>query len=669
MATDPAKFLDVVWSKQPTSATFAFASHKDWGSGDWSEYPITLPFQSVKLPAIDHDLYFAPNLFNHPRRLRRYATGGRWLYADLDEVNPSTLESFLTPTIAWETSPGRFQAMWLLDRSLSPRTLERLNQQLTYYTGADKGGWSLTKVLRVPGTLSTKHEHPFRVHLCPRPLHRRAHRYEELSAFLRDVDVDTAHPGTADRPLLRDLPDRDDVWRKRRRRIPVRGRTLLRSDSAVVSDDRSARLWELETILLDAGLPPEEVLVLVRDSAWNKFAGQRRELDMLWRDIQRATANRADPNAQRDRQRSAQRRTADDSAGPVPPRRRRSRAAPFATSYRDLMSRPTKRTSWLVDGIWSDEAHGMMAGEAKSYKTLLCLDLAVSVASGTPFLGKFPVPSIGPVLIVQEENQEGDIRDRLMRITASRNIGPALRKKLTIDFGADLPIAVRNNTGFSFINEDDMKELEKYIRANRPKLIIFDPLYLLTPGLNENLSADMTPILNDLLRLKQKYGCGIMIVHHYRKPATDGQPRSTRSADRVSGTGVFHRWIASAVYVERPDETLPLVRVSSEHRSHASPGAFAVRFDLGTDDDLHYAATVEPWSGVQSERSVSRPTTDDELIEAILASAKPLIRVADLASALGITRTALRSRLRRRQITVHTTKTGTPVIKKNDVAS
>jgi hypothetical protein len=41
---------------------------------------------------------------------------------------------------------------------------------------------------------------------------------------------------------------------------------------------------------------------------------------------------------------------------------------------------------WLVDGLWSEEAVGIIGGEPKCCKSFLALDLATAVASGTPCL-------------------------------------------------------------------------------------------------------------------------------------------------------------------------------------------------------------------------------------------------------------------------------------------
>jgi RecA-family ATPase len=70
-------------------------------------------------------------------------------------------------------------------------------------------------------------------------------------------------------------------------------------------------------------------------------------------------------------------------------------------------------TQWLVQGLWSDEAVGILGGEPKCCKSFLALDLAVSVASGTPCLRRFAVRRTGPVLLFPAEDSLAVVRRRL----------------------------------------------------------------------------------------------------------------------------------------------------------------------------------------------------------------------------------------------------------------
>jgi chromosomal replication initiation ATPase DnaA len=48
---------------------------------------------------------------------------------------------------------------------------------------------------------------------------------------------------------------------------------------------------------------------------------------------------------------------------------------------------PTVRHTWLIDQLWADQAVGVIGGGPKLGKSWLALDMAVSIASGTPCLG------------------------------------------------------------------------------------------------------------------------------------------------------------------------------------------------------------------------------------------------------------------------------------------
>lgn len=107
----------------------------------------------------DKDLYFCPHGFNRKRRVKECAVTPTLLWADLDEVDPRRLE--LKPTIAICSSIGRYVGIWECDGPIS----EGLNRALTYHVGADRGGWDLTQVLRMPGTMNFKYSPAVRVKL------------------------------------------------------------------------------------------------------------------------------------------------------------------------------------------------------------------------------------------------------------------------------------------------------------------------------------------------------------------------------------------------------------------------------------------------------------------------------------------------------------------------
>jgi hypothetical protein len=556
---DPLKFAQMVWGKQGQRG-YVFLSWKD-SNGDWhdSAHGWNENESPEELPNNGEDIYFCPTIFSKPRRQKQYALPSKWLHADLDEVVPR--QTAPLPTIGWETSPDRFQCLWLLDRALSPKLHGQLNQKVTYFTGADKGGWSVTKVLRLPGTKSLKYKQPWRVRICQKG---KSYRVARVAKLVKDVAVT---PGSV--PITDvEIPDMtaNAVLHKHRGKIPKRAKALLGVRQASVGR-RSERLWELECLLLESGVPPEETLILVRESVWNKFSGTRRELPQLWAEIQKAMAQ-------------------------VVPK-----AVDFSQSlevmtYSKFMSTPLPQTMWTVEGVWSHEAHGLIVGEPKTYKSLIATDLAVSVASGTKFLGHFETPEMGPVIIIQEENPAWLFRDRLEKIQHSRGLQGSASMNgnhLTVQTPQELPIYLMNNRGFNLGDEDHLEWLDQTIQKFSPKLLILDPIYLMTPGLDESSARDIVPVLKRLLTLKQEHNVGILIVHHFNKPR-DEETRS--SGNRISGTGAFYRWFESALYLEKLKHP-GTVKVSAEHRGAPPGNSLKLEFDMGDLGDPTYFVEVE----------------------------------------------------------------------------
>jgi hypothetical protein len=147
-----------LWARQ--EADYFFISTKS-ATGEWKD--IAFRKRDVSGRKVDEyikehadkDIYFCPHGFTHAHRRKDYSVLPRMLWADMDFVDPRKCK--LRPTIAWESSPGRYVGLWLTDKT----TTAELNKRLTYYLECDRGGWDLTQVVRVPGTVNYKYEsHP-----------------------------------------------------------------------------------------------------------------------------------------------------------------------------------------------------------------------------------------------------------------------------------------------------------------------------------------------------------------------------------------------------------------------------------------------------------------------------------------------------------------------------
>jgi hypothetical protein len=105
------------------------------------------------------DAYFGVHLFRESgTRKGEHAGEVQALWVDGDGA--MVPKDWPQPTAVVESSPGRHHFYWRLTRPIAPEEAAQLNRRLCYGMGGDKGKWGLGTVLRAPGTLNYKREHP-----------------------------------------------------------------------------------------------------------------------------------------------------------------------------------------------------------------------------------------------------------------------------------------------------------------------------------------------------------------------------------------------------------------------------------------------------------------------------------------------------------------------------
>lgn len=534
--------LDKIWREQPPG--FYCLALKS-PSGKWQDKlfeSIDSALSWLKENKGNGDLYFCTTSLSDKRRVKGCVQSSRYLWQDLDEVDPSSLGS-LKPTIAWQSSPGRFQGLWKLNVLCEPRRLEALNKALAQKVGADQGSWILTKVLRIPGTVN--HKYPARPKVKMLWEDGRTYNIGRLEQKL-EPDSTREREEDATGPELKFK----EVYAKYKDSMPRKVRRLLTTDTAT-QGKRSDILWYLEHELIKAGLKPQEVYALVKASVWNKFKGRSDEEERLMSEIGKAVAEKGESKEKKKEERiSLEFEPTEEDAS--------DSSNLFSLNLQndlELMTDVYQYPGWTVEGFWTRKSHGIIAGEPKSFKSTLVLDMAVSVASGKKFLDEFEVVDTGPVLIVQNENAPWIMKDRLTKIRSNRGLIGEISKTgglYEVKFPVQLPMYYINQQGFNLNEPFHRKLLDKIMSSVRPRMVIFDPLYLMFDG-DVNKSKDLNPILSWLLALKDKHGCSLVVIHHWKK-GTAGT--KIRGGQRMLGSTTLHGWVESAWYldVKKSDE-------------------------------------------------------------------------------------------------------------------
>ncbi len=515
------------------------------------------------------NLYWCPTVLDAPRRRAANVLPTRLTWADLDDVDPDSV--YPRPSYAWESSDRRYQGLWVTDTELQPDRAAELSKRIAYSVGADYGGWDLTQVLRIPGTRNFKYASKPMVTIC-----------ESKGASYAVTDLEDSFVPLPDSRQSDDsfsLPDTTPsrIVRKYQSKFTPRIRKLLADDTSKVKvgkEGHSGVLWELECRLIEVGLTPGEVVILVRASAWNKFRGRKDELERLWSEVHKAAAQTA---------------TVVGSGSDLQGEDR----APVFVSYSSFMAAHIPVPAWLAEGFWVEGSHGIVAGEPKTYKSTVVLDLAVSVASGRPFLGEFPVHAPGPVVVIQDENSTWTMQDRIRKIAASKGLTGTTRElgsDVELSFPGALPITLLNRYGYSLLEEADRSALETHIQSIHPRLIVLDPLYLMLGDADENSSKDLRPVLSWLLQLSTRYQTAVLLIHHSGKSRDDA-----RGGKRMLGSTTLHGWTDSALYislVSEPEDDYPTIAIEREFRSFPHQKSVELSFEMGEPGELTYIPTL-----------------------------------------------------------------------------
>ena len=258
--------------------------------------------------------------------------------------------------------------------------------------------------------------------------------------------------------------------------------------------------------------------------------------------------------------------------------------------------------SWLIEDLWTASAVGWVAGSPKVWKSWTALEMAVSVASGTPCLGRFAVHDRGKALVYLAEDSLASVRERLEALTHHRGLGLE-----------ELDVDVITAPTMRLDRGRDQLRLQKTARALSPRLLVLDPLIRIHRS-DENSSAEVSALLAYLRELQRELDLAVLVVHHLRKNGNASQA----AGQGLRGSSDLHAWSDSALYLKRKGDN---VVVTVEHRSAPAPSA--VTFRLVTGDGPPRLEIVDAIKG----DAQSRETLEERLL-AFLTGPAPLTRAS-----------------------------------------
>lgn len=182
---------------------------------------------------------------------------------------------------------------------------------------------------------------------------------------------------------------------------------------------------------------------------------------------------------------------------------------PFGIRSTETFLKESFHHEWLIKDVLVKGQFAVVGGSQKTLKTSICVELAVSLTTATPFLGKFTVKDQRRVLFMSAESGGATLRDTYLRICNFKSVA---KEKPDILWAFEIP---------NLSNSLDLKRMAEVIREEKIEVVFIDPLYLCLIDSKQAAQASnmfaMGPLLSSLMEACKQAGATPIVVHHTRK--------------------------------------------------------------------------------------------------------------------------------------------------------
>lgn len=176
-------------------------------------------------------------------------------------------------------------------------------------------------------------------------------------------------------------------------------------------------------------------------------------------------------------------------------------------------------SDYLVYGAIERDDLGMIYGDAAAGKTYLSIDLAVCLATGSPWMNRWQIKEPRKVLYFISEGRKAFFRRILAAVNGMGLRGYDVKKVYQLVdenfiIVPEVPQFFQNNAERHFTHYLDLwQEMES------PQVDIFfiDTIRRASVGGNENAQQDVSIVIDGINRMQQKMGSAACFIHHSNK--------------------------------------------------------------------------------------------------------------------------------------------------------
>lgn len=481
------------------------------------------------------DLYFCPHGFSEKRRRKAFAVKPNLLWADLDEADPRQIK--YRPSIAFESSPGRFVGLWLIDGEMT----EELNRRLTYLIDGDVSGWDLTQVLRVPGTINFKYTSQPRTRI----MWTDGPEYElkKLGRELPAVD------GEADEV---DVIDASEVYKRWEKKLPHWcRRELLHGKPAV--GKRSEMLWKLGNELIEQGVDRDDAFVLLKASPWNKFRGRRSEDEQLRRELDKSVGKHLKNGRGRPL-------VSDNEVG----------QKDYVWLARPLDEVPEENIDWLWYPYLARGELTILEGDPERGKSYLAQMVAGHFCDGLQLPSvKEGMPIVtGKVAYFDIENSAGSITVKRMRGNGFKALNNYIQEEAI----------------FSIDDDDTVPRVVAALEKMKPVMIVFDTINTYLGRADAFKGHEAQQAFVRFREIAKRLNCAVLVLRHLTKSSKERA--LYRGQGSIAFAGIARVVLTVGAMPDDPDvRVMAVTKLNIAQRPKALTFTIAALPDKGKETD------------------------------------------------------------------------------------
>lgn len=499
----------------------------------------------VKALRDKYDLYLS---FTPTGGKERKKTNAQDTYIIAQDIDGAPIPTDLPPSYYWETSPNKYQGVWVLDNKVNPQEHEILCRKLVKKYGFDPCGVDIVHLYRIPSTVNHKYATDFKVSGLQGE--GTVYRKRDFMKHLEDVDISS-----------RAVVENEDIeYLNLDLDAVLEEYNAFKEFTHELAVDRSEWAWKLEQKMIMNGASKEEVKFVLLNAPDGKAKFTEETVD--------AEVNRAFAKSESLAEESEEevelvteltsKMSIEEQGGKsikTVSKKGKKRKNKFNIVRVDEIEPFDPTDFWLIEDFWENGSVGVIGAPSKSFKSTFALNLACAVATGKPFDGR--KVKQGAVLIIQGENNLSMEQHKIYAVT-----------------GCDTPppiYFVDDN-----ITMEQVYRLENDIRELGVKLLIIDPMYLLFGSGDINRHQDIVERLEMLTRLSKNTSCAVMLIHHSRK--LERGAKITTSD--MYGSAFIEGWYESMILLQRKSNNSSTM--TTYFRNHKSGDVY----DLVVDDNM-----------------------------------------------------------------------------------